>query len=98
MGPGFVEGNSKWVKGEGGVSFTCDGNGGPLHAAVLDALWAVLDGVGGVAVGSTERASVGTEHRAGDFIVGVLQVVRGVEAHRFAVVSTEHARLRLLHE
>lgn len=80
--------------------FASDGNSGPLQdTAILDALrvfGAIFDGVSSVAVGSTQRTSVRSEHGTGDFPVGVFQVMGRVEAFRFAVIATEHADLWLL--
>ena len=50
--------------------------------------------MGSIAVGSTERAGISSEDRAGHFAIGVLEVVRSIETLALSIVATENADLQ----
>ena len=47
-----------------------------------------------ITICSAKWACVGSEHRAGDFAIGIFQVVRRVKTFTLTVVSAEHTNLK----
>jgi len=76
---------------------SCYCNGGSLDSTVLDTLGilrAVFDGVGRISIGTTEGASVGPQHWACHFAIGILQIVRSVKTFALSIITAKHAHLK----
>ena len=60
----------------------------------LHVLWTVLDRVCAVTICSTQWAGIGSEYRAGDFAISILEIVWCVKTLTFTVVATENTHLK----